>query len=179
MEMESLRGSLGRNLEANLFRAFVDHLAAEKMVVREQSLVRMPAHQVRLQAEEQSVAARVRALLGREPLAPPVVKQIEEELALVRGKLAEVLRVMERERSIVRVAPDLYFLVDSIEGARTLLRRHLIERGTITAAAFRDLVGTTRKYAIPLLEHFDREGLTVRVGDARRLKSPPAAVDSR
>jgi selenocysteine-specific elongation factor len=42
------------------------------------------------------------------------------------------------------------------------------------ASAFRDLIGSSRKYTIPLLEFFDRDGLTIRVGDVRRLKSPPA-----
>jgi selenocysteine-specific elongation factor len=85
-------------------------------------------------------------------------------------KLIEVLRVLERERTIVRVSPELYFLRDSIDTVKSELQRHLSERSEITAATFRDLFGTTRKYAIPLLEYLDREGVTVRVGDTRRLK---------
>ena len=42
----------------------------------------------------------------------------------------------------------------------------------MTAAAFRDRYQTSRKYAIPLLEFFDREGLTVRIGEVRKLKRP-------
>jgi selenocysteine-specific elongation factor len=179
MEMEALRSSLAGELEPKVFRAFVEQLESEKAVAREQSLLRLPTHTVRLQAEEEGVVQRIRELLAREPLAPPVTKHIEEELRIPRGKLADVIRVMERERSIVRIAPDLYFLAEPIEKVRAGLRQHLIERGTISAATFRDLFGTSRKYAIPLLEYFDREGLTVRVGDARRLKSPPAAMGSR
>jgi selenocysteine-specific elongation factor len=44
----------------------------------------------------------------------------------------------------------------------------------MTAASFRDLIGSSRKYTIPLLEYFDRDGLTIRIGDIRRLKSPPS-----
>jgi selenocysteine-specific elongation factor len=47
----------------------------------------------------------------------------------------------------------------------------LAEKGEMTAASFRDLIGSTRKYTIPLLEFFDRDGLTIRIGDVRRLKS--------
>jgi len=46
----------------------------------------------------------------------------------------------------------------------------------MTAAAFRDLIGSSRKYTIPLLEYFDREGLTIRIGDIRKLKSPPSGA---
>jgi selenocysteine-specific elongation factor len=44
----------------------------------------------------------------------------------------------------------------------------------MTAASFRDLIGSSRKYTIPLLEYFDREGLTIRIGDVRRLKAAAA-----
>jgi selenocysteine-specific elongation factor len=49
----------------------------------------------------------------------------------------------------------------------------LTSRGSVTAAEFRDRYKTSRKYAIPLLEYFDREGLTIRMGEVRRLKRPP------
>jgi selenocysteine-specific elongation factor len=47
----------------------------------------------------------------------------------------------------------------------------LTQKGEMTAASFRDLIGSTRKYTIPLLEYFDRDGLTIRIGDVRRLKA--------
>jgi selenocysteine-specific elongation factor len=46
----------------------------------------------------------------------------------------------------------------------------------MNAAAFRDLIGSSRKYTIPLLEYFDRVGLTIRIGDIRKLKVPLAAA---
>jgi selenocysteine-specific elongation factor len=67
----------------------------------------------------------------------------------------------------------MYFLAGSIDQLRTMLKKFLAEKGEMTAAAFRDLIGSSRKYTIPLLEHFDREGLTIRIGDIRKLKSPP------
>jgi selenocysteine-specific elongation factor len=48
--------------------------------------------------------------------------------------------------------------------------REEFAQGEITPAAFRDRFGTTRKYTIPLLEYLDREGVTMRVGDRRRLR---------
>jgi selenocysteine-specific elongation factor len=103
-------------------------------------------------------------------LTPPDIKQIEQELGVQRSGLTEVIRIMERERAIVRIAPELYFLRTSVDTIRANLYKHLAEKGDITPTAFRDLFGTTRKYSIPLLEYFDREGLTIRVGDTRRLR---------
>jgi selenocysteine-specific elongation factor len=70
----------------------------------------------------------------------------------------------------------MYFLAGSIDQLRTTLKKFLTEKGEMTAAAFRDLIGSSRKYTIPLLEYFDREGMTIRIGDIRKLKSPPAGA---
>jgi selenocysteine-specific elongation factor len=79
---------------------------------------------------------------------------------------------MEREGSVIRVTSDFYFLSSAIEQVKTLLAKALAEKGEISAAGFRDLLGSSRKYIIPLLEYFDREGFTLRIGDVRRLKTP-------
>ena len=80
--------------------------------------------------------------------------------------------MLEREGSIVRVGSELFFLSGAVQKVRNALRDHLLQHGTITAAGFRDLIGSTRKYVIPFLEYFDRTGFTIRVGDNRKLKSP-------
>jgi len=171
MDMEELRDMLPYQIAPRLFRAFVDQLEAEKMVVRDANLLRLPDHKVQLRDEEKGFVERIKAFLGSNPLAPPDVKQIEKEMGIGRARLGDVIRVMERERSIVRVATDLYFLADCVERVKGTLYDHLSEKSDITPASFRDLFGTSRKYTIPLLEYFDREGITIRVGDTRRLKS--------
>jgi selenocysteine-specific elongation factor len=170
MEMEAARERLPGEIAPRVFRAVVEQLEAEGLIARTGSLLRMPDHVVRLRQDEQSLAQRITAMLAQVPMSPPDVKQIERDLSVDRAKLTEVLRVMERERAVVRVAPDLYFLGESVDKVKRELRRHLSERSDITPATFRDLFGTTRKYAIPLLEYLDREGITIRVGDIRRLK---------
>ena len=69
---------------------------------------------------------------------------------------------------------DLFFLADAIGRLTTLSAWTTSQE--ITPAAFRDAVGTTRKFAIPLLQYFDHAGVTVRIGETRRLKpiAPPA-----
>ncbi len=110
--------------------------------------------------EECSSRKVIAGLLGGTPLAPPDLKDIEKELGVSRARLAEVIRVMEREGSIVRVTPDLVFLTVCIDRVKNDLFHHLSQSGDITPGAFRDLFGTTRKYAIPLLEYLDREGVS-------------------
>ena len=116
----------------------------------------------------------IKKILGEQPMSPPELKEIEKQLGINRTKLTEMMRLLERDRSVIRVATDLYYLPGIVDQVRAVLKKFISEKGEITAASFRDLIGSSRKYTIPLLEYFDREGLTIRIGDVRRLKSSPA-----
>ena len=170
-DMEELRDSLAGGASPRLFRTFVEQLELEKTVVRNGSLLRVPEHTVTLDAGEQRLAEQIKGLLAASPLAPPDLKELERAVGIGRAKLTEVMRVLERERSIVRVGADLYYLTESLDNVRSVLHEEFSEGGNITPAMFRDHFNITRKHTIPLLEYLDREGVTVRVGDARRLRT--------
>jgi selenocysteine-specific elongation factor len=72
---------------------------------------------------------------------------------------------------VVKISGQMAFLKESVEQARAAVRSRIEQTGAVTAADLRDGLGTSRKYAIALLEHFDRTGFTVRVGDKRVLKT--------
>ena len=71
--------------------------------------------------------------------------------------------------ALVKVGADLY-RGSQIAGIRARVEKHLRERGQMTAAEFRDILGTSRKYAVPLLEWLDSHAVTVRNGDYRTLR---------
>ena len=116
---------------------------------------------------------KIKSLLAEQPLAPPDLKEIEKQAGVPRNRINEVIRLLEREGAVVRITTDMYFLASSVEQLRQTLRNYLTDKGEMTAASFRDLIGSSRKYTIPLLEFFDRDGLTIRIGDIRRLKAAP------
>ena len=98
------------------------------------------------------------------------MKELEEKLKIARKPLVELLSVLESRGAVVKVTTDLYLSGATLEKAKTALIDHLTTHGEIAAAGFRDLLGVSRKTAIPLLEYFDRTGLTLRVGDVRKLR---------
>jgi selenocysteine-specific elongation factor len=69
------------------------------------------------------------------------------------------------------VSGDLFYDAAAHREARRLLFAHFRDHREITVADYRTLLSASRKYALALLEHFDATGVTVRVGDARRLRS--------
>ncbi len=170
LEMESLRTQLPWEVPGKVFRWCVDRLVAAKKLVREESLVRAPGHRVALGAEARALGGRVERLLADGRFTPPDLRQLEEMTGAPRRALIDVLGVLEAEGRVARVAPDLFYARDAAEEAKGIVVSHCRAHGEITAAAFRDLIGASRKFAIAFLDWCDRTGVTVRVGDLRKLR---------
>src|SRR5262245_17018382 len=152
MEMESLRSQLSFSFSPKIFRAVTDKLVVEGVAVREESTLRLPSHSVTLRGGEQETAARVEQLLQEGGFTPPEVKELEGELGVSRKLLGDLLNVLESRGAIVKVTTDLYLSGPVLEKAKTVLVNHLSVQPEISAATFRDLLGVSRKVAIPLLE---------------------------
>jgi selenocysteine-specific elongation factor len=172
MDMEELRANLASDMPSRLFRDVMDLLSAENFCAREGNTVRLPGHEVQLGDTERSLSDKITTVLGKSPLSPPDLKDVEKAVGATRAKFNEVIRVMERQGDIVRVTSDLYYLRDAVDSIKGDLYKYFKAHNEMTAATFRDILKSSRKYTIALLEHFDRTGITVRVGDARKLKSP-------
>ncbi len=145
-------------------RLGVDLAMAEKVVDHADTLERrgpdvaLAGHTSGLDPAQQEDWARVVETLHRSLAVPS-----ESDLGLD----AEVVHLKLRAGELVRVGPSLLFLPDQIEELKRLIRGLPDE---FTVAEFRDAAGLSRKYAVPILEWADREGLTVRRGDLRGLR---------
>ena len=173
LEMESLRTRLPYEVAPRAFRALIDRLARETDIVREESVLRLKTHQVKLGGATGELGARIERILHEAGFQPPDLKQLAEALKIGAGEIARLRRVlaaMEREGRVVKIASDMYFAHDPFEAAKAKLIERLNADGEITAATYRDLLNASRKFAITLLDHFDHTGVTTRVGDARKLR---------
>ncbi len=170
MEMEPLRGQLSDEVPPKLFREIIDRLAAEKKLVRSESLVRLPGHRVELKIEEKSASARLEALLERGAYTPPDAKQMAESLKLPSRQVQDLLHALEREGRAAKVSGDLYYHASVLAQLRVLVADRIRSTGQLSAAEFRDMIQASRKFSIALLEYFDRTGFTLRVGDQRKLR---------
>ena len=170
LDMESLRTGLPWDVPPRIFRWCIDRLVGAGRLLREESVVRSPEHRVRLGADARALGERVERLLAEGRFTPPDLRQIEEATGVGRSPLGELLGVLESEGRITRIAPDLYYARGAAEEAKAIVVEHCRRHGDITAATFRDLIGASRKFAIAFLDWCDRTGVTVRVGDLRKLR---------
>ncbi len=109
---------------------------------------------------------RVVAILERAELSPPAVERLGEEVG--RADIGDILRLAAADGRVVPVERHRYYASSQLERFTAAIRE-IGSAGDITPAAVRDRLGLSRKFAIPLLEWADAQGLTRRVGDARRL----------
>ena len=170
MEMEDARAQIAARITPRVFRALVERFAAEGAIARDANILRLPTHTVRLTSGDEALSVTLASLLGTTPWSPPDLAELTAASGAAKPAVVDMLRVMERNRTVVRASPDVYFLRDAVDRVKATLKEHLPPRGTVTPAALRDLLQTSRKYVIPLLELLDREGVTIRIGDTRRLR---------
>ena len=170
LEMESLRTQLPWDVPPRVFRWCIERLAAARRLVREESVVRAPGHRVALGAAAHALGARVERLLAEGRFTPPDLRQLEEATGAARKALVDVLGVLEAEGRVARIAPDLFYARAAAGDAKAIVEAHCRAHGEITAAVFRDLIGASRKFAIAFLDWCDRTGVTLRVGDVRKLR---------
>ncbi len=117
--------------------------------------------------EQAALAGQVLARMAADPLAPPTLAVLAEDLRRPPRELGQLLDVLARRGDVTRVDKDLWFTRAAIDGARDVLLAQLESAGEVTLAGFRDAAGCGRRNAQALLEYFDREGLTLRRGDVR------------
>ncbi len=176
IEMEALRARLPYEVGARDYRAVVDRLAQDTEIVREEHKLRLKPHRVNAGESDGELVAQVETRLRSAGFQPPELKQLAQELKFAPnqiGKLRSLLAALEREGKVFKIATDLYFARDAADAARIKLIEHLQKHSDVTAAAYRDILGASRKFAIALLDYFDHTGVTTRVGDSRKLRAKP------
>ena len=153
--------------DPDLVDALLDDLTARGVVARAGPTVRLASHRVTLAGREEDVERLVEAVARGEP-GPPTVPEL-----VASGTPREVIDAAVRAGLLVRVSPELVFTPAFVARAAEVAR----ELGTsgMTVSAFRERLGTSRKYAVPLLEHFDRQGLTRRQGELRFVRADAPA----
>ena len=126
--------------------------------------MRLLSHRVIFDPTQQRTVDALLRQCQAAPWGTPLIK--DARLAL--GD--RVFDVLARRRVLVALNPDVFLLAETYDHAIARIREALARDGAINAAQARDLFGTTRKYALALLEHLDAVGITQRVGDARVLR---------
>ncbi len=164
---QELRGKTGR-ARMEIFDAALGELVAARALLAAGDLVSQAGREITLSTEE----ARAKELIEREfenaGLTVPGFASVLAKLPVDAARAQKILQILLREKVLVKISSDLVFHRNTLLKLREMLAKYRKERGArLPITVFKELTGITRKYAIPLLEHLDREQVTRRAGDER------------
>lgn len=151
------------------FDELLAFLAARGLLKVEANQVKLAGREPKLDAKWAEHARKAEAALKAGALAPPSTAELETALAIPPKALREVLRYLADTGKAVSVSNEFHLHREAYDGMLATVRELFAQAPEWTTSDIRKALNTTRKYAVPLLEHLDARGVTVRVGDKRRL----------
>ncbi|MGI8653839.1 MAG: selenocysteine-specific translation elongation factor [Pyrinomonadaceae bacterium] len=170
---ETLRERRFNYAAPEIFRAVLAQLENENTAVAEKDFVRHAAHEFSLSTTDAELLRRLEQVYRQAALAPPALDEVLAGVAATtkdaRAHNRKILQLLIDNKQLARINDELFFHRDALDQLVQKLLGYAAQSDgrLIDVAAFKELAGTSRKYAIPLLEYFDRERLTRRAGNQR------------
>jgi len=163
VDLNALRSAL-RIEETDVFEAFAADLCADDFV-RKGSVIARTSHRACLPAALQSVEKRIREALSKKPFDPPARREVESD-----PHARQVLSFLVENGEAIDITPDVVLLRESLEEMKSRVTQFISKNGPATVSELRQALGSSRRVVVPFLERLDRDGVTTRAGDKRRLR---------
>ncbi|MDD4334297.1 MAG: selenocysteine-specific translation elongation factor [Desulfotomaculaceae bacterium] len=164
---EELRSRKFSQLSAKIFQLVLLEMEKEGVLKVLPKVVAVKDFATGPDQQQKKQIQQIARIMSESAFLPPSWAELRNAIGLSETKGAELLQYLLRTGEMVKVTEDIYFQGEVLQEAISRVTAYLSEHGEITVGELRDLLKTSRKYALPLLEYFDRERLTRRVGDKR------------
>jgi len=171
LQPERLRLSLAVRPPASGFAGILDILLRENRIAQDGPWFRLPGHRISLSPQDQKLWRAARPLIVAERFRPPRTRDIADALKVPEAAARATLKRLTRMGQVIEIAPDHFFLRETVAEMAAIAAQAVDADGLLTAAAFRDRLNNGRKVAIHILEFFDKAGVTIRSGDVRRVRT--------
>jgi len=178
MLRETLREKVFAHSAPELFNGVLVQLEANGKVVSEKDIVRSSGHSVGLSDQDVALSKRIEEIYLKAGVEAPSLDDAMTKAnvpAAQRAQARKLLQLLLDDRKLIRIQGEMFMHSQVIQDLKAKLHAYASQHEPdrlIDVAAFKDLAGVSRKYAIPLLEYFDREQITRRAGDKRLIPKP-------
>jgi selenocysteine-specific elongation factor len=168
--LEEMRNRLFPSSPECLIEYVLEDLSRSGAIEMKGGLIRLSSHEISLGKAEMKIHDELLRWYNEGGLAPPTVSQIKTGMGIDESTLMEIITILKDKGDLIPVSRELLFSTMTVEAAQEKVRSFLLDRGKASASEMRTMLGGSRKFIIPLLEYFDRKGLTRREGDYRVLR---------
>ena len=155
-----------------LFDRIIDGLIISEELLQDGNLIQRPGYGVQLNNKEMSTWEAVIPHLQLELLKPPVLHELASAVSLEPKQLEKILNQVVKTGSLVRPVKNRFFLPEAMPQLMAAMSRAADDKQQFTVQQYRDQTGIGRNLSIEILEYFDRQGVTRRVGDVRQIMNP-------
>lgn len=162
IKKEELRSRLNYNLNKNQLSAIIEILKEDKLIKEKENLISKFGRKIKLNKKEIEIKNEILAELKEKLFKPPTRAKLIEKY-----EAEELLDYLEAQNYLLRLTKDLYFHADIFIKIKSVLKNYFKNEEKLRLAKFRDLIDSSRRYALPLLEKSDQLKLTKRKGELR------------
>ncbi|MEW6554042.1 MAG: selenocysteine-specific translation elongation factor [Actinomycetota bacterium] len=167
IEKEALRQRMDVGLAPDVFEALLRSAVSAGELEVEAGRVRVAGEGRSLSEQDSRTRDELLRAIREGGFAPPLFKEMADTSGLEKSRLRDLLGILLEEGEIEQVNPDYFLAAGRLAEAEERIRAHIETHGRLGVAEVREMLGASRKYAIPLLEHLDRKRVTRRDGDYR------------
>jgi selenocysteine-specific elongation factor len=154
-------------LPEETYELVIRELVASESITEEGGLVRIPSHTIQLSEKEKETLNRLESQFLDAAFQPPTIKELQDEYDISDALLRQFVKILQYENKIERVSGDLFIHSDVKKKLKETLKTYFQSNEDLAIGQFKELIGGSRKYAIPLIEFADQEGWTIRQGETR------------
>ncbi|UCE06976.1 MAG: selenocysteine-specific translation elongation factor [bacterium] len=153
--------------DALLFNKVLDELVQQQKVIVSDNRVALTTHQVKVTERQQKLMDRIANIYFEAGFTTPDVFNIAEQIGISESEVNEILQILFETEVLIKADEGIIFHKQRVDEAIQLIKAHFNQQHQLTVADFREMIASSRKYAVPLLNYFDSIGLTIRQHDVR------------
>ena len=167
---EELKSRIPKRSDPRFFGPLLASMEKEGTALSDRDIVRLPGRKAGVTQDQAGLQSTLEEALKKGWGEPPTIKELCDLLNCTEKQLLDHANLLCREGRAAKVKGDVFYAPGALAEIREKLVAYLREKKEITPPEFRELTGLSRKFMIPLLEFFDQEKLTIRLGDKRVLR---------
>lgn len=160
----------GKNMPAKLVHFIVEKCLKQNKLLAEQEVLRLPEHKISLASDQSKLKTKLLQAYQEADIQPPNLNSLIESLGANKKEVLPVLQLLTEEGQLAKIKDGLYYSQEALDKIKNMVISYLQTNENLTPPDFKTLTGLSRKYSIPLLEYLDKEKITIRIGDSRKLR---------
>jgi len=166
-QKEEIRQNL--DCEENILDVLLQKMQDDKTIIQEGKVWHNPEFTVTLSNEEDALQSNLLSQLNEEGFTSSNLSQLSKKTGNSKDKLMRLLIIAEQQGKLLRINGSLMFTQTNFLKLQKKVAQHFTNHSEMSVSEFKELAETSRKYAVPLLEYFDKKKITYREGNSRKL----------